>query len=194
MTDEHTERCPHCGTDCLELDELRSQVHDLGDALRAAVDGNLQPAEAFCAAAVLGVRSLDPDGVMLKFDVDLQAFFGGSIPRSGSFQTGAQLLLPERYSGMVVRRLYVDPRIASGFRLEAVYIGQYHEVLWGPNSQPGISCELFSKRYGSPRFEWKLKHLDFLEVKVTYLAGCERFFQMLALGHYTSHETTTEKA
>jgi len=162
-----------------ELDELRATVHHMADALRAAADGHPEPAQAFCASGVLGLNDLEPGNAVLSLNWDR-----GEEPGATNQWIEHRIRLPENATAVVVRRLYVAPQTAPGFKLLGLSTNGTREHLGTLGSPPGIACELFSKRYGSPIFNLRLEDNEDIGVRVHASPPCSQHFQLLALGQY----------
>lgn len=169
-----------------EVDALRETVQEMRDALHAAVNGELAPAEAYVAAGVLGVRDLEPGAAVFSWEarnVSPHAEFAQQITRI--------LSLPEGEAGVLIRRLYVEPYIAPHFHIVGVHEQNFRRLLGGGSlERDTVPCQLFATRYGSPCFNWKFQHGDTLDVHIVNTSGRPLHFRMLALGCYLRGEAT----
>lgn len=169
-----------------EVDALRETVQEMRDALQAAVDGELAPAEAYVAAGILGVRDLEPGAAVFSWEarnVSPHAEYAHQITRI--------LSLPDRETRVLIRRLYVEPYIAPHFHIVGIHAQNFHRLLGGGSiNQDTVPCQLFATRYGSPCFNWTFERDERLDVHIVNISGRSLHFRMLALGCYLRGEAT----
>ena len=165
-----------------EVDDLREQVQEMADALRAAAAGELAPAEAFIAAGVLGIRDLEPGNAVVHWNSPRVRPFN---EYESAHQVTCVLTVPPPDTQIVIRRLYVEPAFAPHFHIVGVYDRNWLLLGGGSTGSNTVPCELLSRRYGSPRLDWKFEHGQCLEVHLMNLTDRILPFHMLGLGYYT---------
>jgi len=164
-----------------ELTRLRETVQDLSSALHAAATGELAPAERFVAGGVLGIQGLDRGGYIVDWsDPRVLPYRDGRAPENiqreyRPLDTNLKLFLP---------RLYVPPSVAHHFELVAFEVDHRRRLLGSGFTDKGtVPCELFARRYGSPRFDWAFESWTILELRVINVSNQPRPFQLLGLGY-----------
>ena len=150
------------------LTEAYAQIGDLSDALRAAVAGDLLPAQRYVAAEVLGIRDLYLGGEVLSFLSSMVIKPGESL----------SMHCVRGHSSVHYRRLWLPPEVAPHFQVDALDLNG--ALRRWPDPLPGT---LFAERCGrSPQVGWTTEPYDQLSLQVTNTSASVAYFEGYLFG------------